>query len=123
MPVTGLNHVNIRTMDIDASVQFYVDAFGFQYQRGPEVMGHRGHWLCDTAGNPIIHFRKLEADSAGTGAFDHVALSCQGKAEMVERLQGKGIKFSMAENLIPGITQIVLKDPHGISIELQFAGE
>ncbi len=123
MPVTGLDHVNIRTMDVDTSVKFYVDAFGFEYRQGPMVMGNQPHWLCDSSGQAIIHFRVMEPGSTATGPFDHVALKCQGKAEMLERLNTHGVKFSMIENLLPGITQVVLKDPHGITVELQFFGE
>jgi catechol 2,3-dioxygenase-like lactoylglutathione lyase family enzyme len=123
MPVIGLDHVNIRTMDVATSAQFYVDAFGFEYRQGPLVMGNRGHWLYDAMGRPIIHLRIMEPASTPTGAFDHVALSCQGKEEMLERLQTKGIQFSVAENLQPGVTQVFLKDPHGIALELQFTGE
>lgn len=123
MPVTGLDHVNIRTMDVAASVQFYVDAFGFEYRQGPLVMGNQAHWLCDAGGQAIIHFRVLEAGSTATGPFDHVALRCVGKADMLARMKAHGVAFSMVENLLPGITQVVLKDPHGITVELQFTGE
>ena len=39
MPVTGLNHVNIRTTDVEASARFYVDIFDFQFRQGAEIMG------------------------------------------------------------------------------------
>ncbi len=123
MPVIGLDHVNIRTLDAEESARFYVEVLGFAYHRGPEVMGHQAHWLCDNSGRPIIHLRLREPDGASTGPVDHVALACQGKADMVERLTARSVEFSMAENLLPGITQIFLKDPHGIAIELQFSVE
>jgi catechol 2,3-dioxygenase-like lactoylglutathione lyase family enzyme len=123
MTVKGIDHVNIRTMDIEASVKFYVETFGFEYRRGPLVMGHQGHWLCDDAGRAIIHFRKLEAGTQETGPLDHIALACQGREDILGRLTAQGIKYAVAENLIPGLTQVVLKDPHGVQLELQFAGE
>jgi catechol 2,3-dioxygenase-like lactoylglutathione lyase family enzyme len=123
MPVVGLDHVNIRTMDVEASVKFYVEAFGFEYRKGPLVMGNQAHWLCDAKGQPIIHFRELESESTSTGPFDHVALACQNKAELLARLRAHGVAFSMVENLLPGVTQVVLKDPHGITVELQVASE
>lgn len=122
MPVQGLDHVNIRSTDIAASVRFYTEVLGFTYRRSPEVMGHRGHWLEDEAGRAIIHLRQREAEP-GTGAVDHIALACQGKAEMLARLAERGIEYSMIDNLFPGLTQLVLRDPHGIAIELQFSGE
>jgi catechol 2,3-dioxygenase-like lactoylglutathione lyase family enzyme len=123
MPVTGLNHVNIRTTDVEASARFYVDIFDFQFRQGAEIMGQRQNWLYDQNGQPIIHFRLLETDSDKTGPIDHVALSCVGKAAIVERLQARNIEFGIAENLIPGVTQVFLKDPHGVPLELNFAGE
>lgn len=123
MPVRGIDHVNIRTMDVAASVKFYVEMFGFEYRRGPLVMGHQGHWLCDEAGRAIIHFRMLEAGTQATGPVDHIAFACQGKEDILARLTAGGVAYSVAENLIPGLTQVVLKDPHGVPLELQFADE
>jgi catechol 2,3-dioxygenase-like lactoylglutathione lyase family enzyme len=123
MPVRGLDHVNIRTMDVAKSAQFYVEIFGFDYRAGPVVMGNQGHWLHDTAGRAIIHFRMMERDAEVTGPIDHIALACQGKDEIIGRLQARDIKFSIAENLTPGVTQMFLKDPHGVPLELRFEGE
>jgi catechol 2,3-dioxygenase-like lactoylglutathione lyase family enzyme len=123
MAVIGLNHVNIRTTDVTASVKFYVDALGLEYRRGPLVMGNQGHWLYDESGHAIIHFRILAADSKSTGPLDHVALSCRDKSAIVERLQACQVDYSIADNLTPGVTQIFLKDPHGVALELNITNE
>lgn len=125
MPVLGVDHVNIRTTNVEASAQFYIDLLDFEFRHGPIVMGRRGNWLYDKSGNAIIHFRVIESDaqSTSTGSIDHIALRCQGKADVLQRLKARNIEFKMAENLTPGITQIFLRDPHGISLELSFHGE
>lgn len=123
MPVNGLDHVNIRTTNVAASAQFYVDLLDFEFRRGPMVMGQQGNWLYDNNGRPIIHFRVLEPESNSTGPIDHVALSCKGKAQILERLKARDIKFAISEGLLPGITQVFLRDPHGVALELNFAGE
>ena len=123
MPVSGLDHVNIRTLDVAESVRFYVELFDFEYVQGPGAMGQKANWLYDSSGKPIIHFRILAAESASTGPLDHVALACHGKAEILQRLQARGIEHAVAENLTPGVTQVFLKDPHGVSLELNFSGE
>jgi catechol 2,3-dioxygenase-like lactoylglutathione lyase family enzyme len=123
MPVNGLDHINIRTMDVASSAQFYTELFGFVYRPGPTVMGQQGHWLHDGSGHPIIHFRVLPPASISTGPIDHIALSCCGKADILERLTTRKIEFAVADQLVPGVTQVFLKDPHGISLELNFAGE
>lgn len=123
MSVAGVNHVNIRTTDIEKSIRFYQDVLGFTFKSGPEVMGNRGNWLCDDNGQPIIHLRKLEPDATSTGPIDHIALSCSGKADVIAKLQAHNIEFRMSENLIPNLTQIFLEDPHGIMLELNFNGD
>jgi catechol 2,3-dioxygenase-like lactoylglutathione lyase family enzyme len=123
MPVLGFDHVNIRTTNVEASAQFYIDLLDFEFRHGPVVMGQRGNWLCDKSGNPIIHFRVIESDATSTGPIDHVALRCSGKADVLQRLKARNIEFKMAENLTPGITQIFVRDPHGVSLELSFHGE
>jgi catechol 2,3-dioxygenase-like lactoylglutathione lyase family enzyme len=123
MPVTGLNHVNIRTTDVAASAKFYVDIFDFEYRQGPVVMGNQSNWLFDRQGNAIIHLRVLEAPSTSTGPIDHVALTCEGKGEILARLEAHGVKFAVADNIVPGVTQVFLADPHGVPLELNFAGE
>jgi len=122
MPVTGLNHVNIRTTDIAKSASFYVEVFDFEYRRAPGVVGE-SHWLFDRQGRPIIHLRLRAAESSSTGPIDHVALSCEGKAEILSRLDARQIEFKVFENAASGLTQVFLMDPHGIPLELNFTGE
>ena len=123
MPVTGLNHVNIRKTDLANSAKFYVEVFDFVYRQGPLVMGNQSNWLFDSRGAPIIHLRLMEPNSSTTGPIDHVALTCEGKAEILGRLQARDIKYAVAENVVPGVTQVFLTDPHGVPLELNFAGE
>ena len=123
MSVTGIDHINIRTLDVAASARFYVELLGFRFGLGPMVMGHQGQWLYDDEGRPIIHLRFLEAGSSSTGPIDHVALNCRNKAQILERLKARDIAFGIAEGLIPGVTQIFVKDPHGVALELNFTDE
>ncbi len=123
MPVHGVDHINIRTIDVESSARFYVEIFDFVYRKGPVVMGNQSHWLFDAKGSPIIHFRLLPSDSASTGPIDHVALACDGKADILARLEAHDIVYSVADGLLPGVTQVFFKDPHGVPFELNFAGE
>jgi catechol 2,3-dioxygenase-like lactoylglutathione lyase family enzyme len=120
MSVIGINHVNIRTMDVAASTKFYVDVFNFEFRQGPVVNGHQANWLCDKSGRAIIHFRILEAESSSTGPIDHVALDCEEQSQILERLKALDIRFAVVEDLLPGVTQVFVKDPHGVPLELNF---
>lgn len=123
MTVSGFNHINIRTCDIEGSAQFFVEVLGMEFRRGEPIMGTRPAWLHDEAGQPIIHLRLREADGPGCGALDHVALDCCDKAAILARLDKRGIRYAEISDIFPGVTQVMFQDPHGITLELNFAGE
>jgi len=61
----------------------------------------------------------MAVDSDSTGPIDHVALDCEGQAEIVERLKARGIEYSVF-NVPPDRTLLLVKDPHGVMLELNF---
>jgi catechol 2,3-dioxygenase-like lactoylglutathione lyase family enzyme len=122
MPVNGINHVNIRTTDVEASARFYTEVLDFKFRGGPLVMGREPNWLFDKSGHPIIHLRVMAPDSDSTGPIDHVALDCEGLPLVIERLKQRDLKFDIA-NLQPGVTIVFVKDPHGVMLELNFRDE
>lgn len=121
--VRGLDHINICTRDLDASVKFYVDTFGLEERDavGP-VTRDQARWLCDADGNPIVHLYHGEPLPAPTGPIQHVALRCYGKVRMLERLKTSGAKHDIYDG-IPGLTLVFVQDPHGITVELNFPAE
>ena len=121
MPVSSFDHVNIRTEDPVASAQFYVDIFDLEY-RHQLIMGNDAHWLYDEAGRAIIHFRRVDAESSSTGSIDHVALNCRDKTTILDRLGTRNIPFT-AIDLQPSGALVLLKDPHGVALELRFLEE
>ena len=118
MSVHGINHINIRTTDIAASSQFYVDVFDFEFRSMPMGMG-QANWLFDKNGRAIIHLRNMAVDSDSTGPIDHVALDCEEQSAIVERLRARGIEYSVF-NIPPDRTLVLVKDPHGVMLELNF---
>ncbi|MCJ8155794.1 VOC family protein [Sphingomonas sp. LaA6.9] len=121
MGVVGLDHVNIRTLDVAASAKFYEEVLGLTYQQGPAIMGGHAHWLYDDDGNALIHFRVMEPGATHSGAIDHVALRCRDRARVKARLDELEIEYTEADNLVPGVVQIFFPDPHGVMLELNFA--
>jgi catechol 2,3-dioxygenase-like lactoylglutathione lyase family enzyme len=125
MPVTALDHVNIRTRDVQASARFYVELLGLEARNGPmELPPEKVQWLYDAHERPIIHLNSFTPIGEGsTGPIDHVALACSGKAEMLERLTRMGAEFQVNEMASIGLTQIFTRDPHGVLLELNFRGD
>ena len=122
MGVNGINHVNIRTTDVAASARFYVEVLDFKFREGPAVMGQQPNWLYDKSGRPIIHLRVMAPESNSTGPIDHVALDCDSLPSTIERLKARDIQYTVA-NVRPGLTLVFIKDPHGVSLELNFRDE
>jgi catechol 2,3-dioxygenase-like lactoylglutathione lyase family enzyme len=123
MHVNALDHVNIRTPDLDASARFYADVLGLRIgDLPPMVTRDRARWLYDTADRPIIHLQRFDSEPGSTGPIDHVAMRCSGKAELLARLKRIGAQFRVFE-LSPGRTIVNMRDPHGVLLELNFADE
>ncbi len=123
--IAGVDHVNLCTSPerLELVGRFYVDAVGLIVgpRPGPPATGT---WLY-AAGRPVVH---LSAKSTGampaqpregfaTG-FDHVAFRARGGAVYRERLRKLGIDF--AESKRPTSYQILLTDPDGTRVELNF---
>jgi catechol 2,3-dioxygenase-like lactoylglutathione lyase family enzyme len=123
MSVIGLNHVNIRSKDVLASAAFYEKVLRLRAGNGPMGLPpEQSRWLFDANDQPIVHLRKMDTEPGSTGPFDHVAFSCSDLDGMIEHLTSIGIKFGRFDGLGGGVTQLFLEDPHGVHLELQFAG-
>lgn len=101
MTVKSLDHVNIQTLAIAETAQFFSDVL--ELRAGPVFAGAdmtQVTWMYDAADRPLVHItlpgmtfaedaeRPLRAD---TGALNHVAFECTGHAAMIERLARLGI--------------------------------
>jgi catechol 2,3-dioxygenase-like lactoylglutathione lyase family enzyme len=145
MLVTKLQHYNIRTTKWEETVTFYRNILGLK--NGPP-MGRTElppSWIYDDSGEAIIHLTRVDPSDpekdyarisqyrggpdkrfpygfAGSGSIDHVALSCEGWDEVIERLKQFDVPYK--ENHIPNMNfrQIFVCDPNGITLELNFTG-
>lgn len=132
MPVLGLNHLNIRTPDFKRTVDFLRDALGMKVSPVPEFDSiEKAAWIYDDSGVPVLHLARADVpysptevlpDEAprGSGAIQHVALSCADFEAMRSRLTALDLSFR--ENYLPkaGIRQIFVRDPTDILLELNF---
>lgn len=132
-PVSGIDHVNIVTHDLEATAEFYARLLGLRRgESAGAALGMKGAWMFDAADNPIVHigwkdpardYAAGHEPGAITGAIHHVAFRCQGFAAMKARADAMGLECRINENPAFNFRQINLKDPNGINLELNFAGE
>jgi catechol 2,3-dioxygenase-like lactoylglutathione lyase family enzyme len=134
-----LNHLSIRTLDLDATRQFYESVLGLTVGPRPPFP-FPGLWMY--AGDPsrpsnaVVHVIGIDRNDPeglknylgdrdasslhGSGAVDHVAFFADGLAAMLERLKKLGI--AARERTVPdlGLHQLFLDDPSGIVVELNY---
>ena len=122
MSVGVLDHFNIRTRNLGATVRFYEDVLGLE--KGPRPnFAFPGAWMY-SEGRAVVHLVDIsptdEAQKPDSGVVHHVAFVSRDFKGMKQRLQGKGIEFESRE--VPGgdLWQIFVRDPNGVMIELNY---
>jgi catechol 2,3-dioxygenase-like lactoylglutathione lyase family enzyme len=122
MSVGVLDHFNIRTRNLGATVRFYEDILGLE--KGPRPnFAFPGAWMY-SEGRAVVHLVDIsptaEPQKPDSGVVHHVAFVSNGFRDMKQRLQGKGVAFEARE--VPGgdLWQIFITDPNGVLIELNY---
>jgi len=119
MAATGMNHFNILTDDVDATVGFYRDAVGLEPGPRPDL-GFPGAWMY-AGGRPILHISGGRAkDQLKPGVIDHMAFSATGLADTLARLDRLGIHYAHRRQAGAGTWQVFFFDPNGARVELDF---
>ncbi|MBM3569518.1 MAG: glyoxalase [Alphaproteobacteria bacterium] len=138
MTIGRLDHYTIRTVDLEATRQFYSRALGFEAGYRPPF-NFPGYWLYGDTPYPqsygIVHLIGIEPGEnrgvrdylgargpagPGSGALDHIAFGATDWPGMKRRLESGTIAWR--ERRVPdlGLLQIFVDDPNGIVIELNF---
>lgn len=125
MPSYHLNHVNIRTKDLEKTRDFYADVLGLEGGFRPPFP-EPGYWMY--AGDiPIVHISPCDGSSAsrtnpdGMGpGLDHFAMWGSGLDDQLATLERHGVEFT--KRLAGGgrVIQVFFHDPNGVRIELGY---
>jgi catechol 2,3-dioxygenase-like lactoylglutathione lyase family enzyme len=120
--VGRLDHYNVSTRNLGATIRFYEDVLGFV--NGPRPpFDFPGAWLYSD-GHPVLHLNDISPTDTpqrpDSGVIDHVAFGSRGFEEMKQQLTQKGVQFRV--NNVPNSTrrQIFLTDPNNVLIELNY---
>jgi len=134
-----LNHFSIRTLDIDATRDFYERVLGLSVGPRPPF-DFPGYWMYrgDHADyvNAVVHIIGMDRNDAaglrkylgdrdesslrGSGAVDHVAFFATGLADMLAHLRTQGIEPRQRTVPALGLHQLFLEDPSGVVVELNY---
>ena len=122
MPLKQLDHVNVRTANLDAMVSWYRDILGMHVGDRPKF-SFPGAWMY-VGDQAVLHLIGVEgnagAGSEGDLKLEHFALSATGLNEFEAKLTAAGEKFVRRD--VPGgvITQFNVWDPDGNHIHIDF---
>ncbi len=120
MPLTKLDHVNIRTADLDRSRAFYRDILGMGEGWRPNFP-FDGAWMY-LDGHPFVHLVDVKETPAPPEALslEHFAFSATDMDAFLAVLKTANIPYRLAE--VPGtdITQVNLHDPDGNHLHVDF---
>jgi len=119
MVVDSLDHVNIRTSNLDALVRFYSKAFGMD---ASERIGSRTRvfWLGKT-GQAMLHIVEAAAtERVEKPQIEHFAFRARGLDMFLERLDGLNIAYNLRAMQDLGLIQVNLHDPDGNRVHVDF---
>jgi catechol 2,3-dioxygenase-like lactoylglutathione lyase family enzyme len=135
MRVRQLEHYNIRTAELEATVEFYEKVLGMK--SGDVPAESNGAFIYDDRGVPVVHVAVVDSEAShqalddyygkprsssrfGGGAIDHVAFACDDFEHYREHFENTGVPFvhRLVESM--NLRQIFVHDPNGITIELNF---
>lgn len=121
MTAIALDHINIvAPAALLAQVRdFYCQLLALT--PGPRPAFRRpGYWLYAN-GQALLHLTEDTRQGSATGHLDHVAFACVDLAATRQRLAALGQHYT--EDVSTGQEQLFLRDPTGLTIELNFARE
>jgi len=119
MGLQAIDHFTIRTDDLDASRQFYVDILGLTDGDRPPF-DFPGAWLY-LDDRPVVHLiGGRGTGEKATGSIDHLAFRASAPDALRQRLNDRDVDYS--ERVVPRLdmVQFFIKDPDGVTIELNF---
>ena len=128
MAVDMLEHFTVRCVNLARTRDFYSEIVGLAVGPRPDF-DFAGYWLY-LGDQPVVHLvLEDEREDAcaqrpgqDAGALDHIAFRRQDLDGTRALLRAKGIDFKEAP--VPGrpVHQIIVRDPDGVLIELNFRG-
>ena len=120
MGITDLDHVNMRTAQLEAMTRFYQEVLGLEVGRRPPF-SFNGTWLyCgDKAAVHLVEIDSPRPAGPATG-IEHFAFAAEGLAGFVERLRAADLDYDL--RIVPdfGTRQLHLRDPDGNHVEIAF---
>lgn len=115
-----LDHVTLRTLDLEGTRQFLQDLLGLTVGYRPDF-GFAGYWLYEGS-EPVVHLIPGGGRAVGRDAetIDHVGFRLEGYEGYRRKLDGSAIAYSTMDIPELGERRLFVRTPGGILLELVF---
>lgn len=126
MLVKRLDHVNVRTTQLDVMIKWYGEVLGMSSGARPDF-SFPGAWMYSSDGSAPVHLVGVEGDP-GAGSetmlkLEHFAFSASDCTAFEAELNTKGIRYERFVVTDFDVVQINLWDPDGNHIHVDFTKE
>ncbi len=130
MKLTGLNHITINVIDLDASKRFYEEVFGLE-PCGFKDMGDHTLTYYQLPQGVLLELIDYEAkrdplpvSETQTGTYRHFCLEADSLDELYEICREHGVSVRSAPAFVEklGRSNMLITDPNGVEIEIFLAG-
>jgi catechol 2,3-dioxygenase-like lactoylglutathione lyase family enzyme len=139
MAISHLEHFLVVAQDYEATVQWYIDNLGFEKGPHPDFGADvEVTWLY-LGDQDVIHIAPPRRDDEPQPAPDanatpkeiaqggrpihHIAFRAANRVEMTSRLKERGVTYLEQQASKQDLYQIFMRDPNGITVELNFPAE
>jgi catechol 2,3-dioxygenase-like lactoylglutathione lyase family enzyme len=123
MPVKRMDHFNILTDDLPATLAFYEEHLNLKPGARPPF-SFPGAWLYADGGKgkePILHVVAGRPKSQLVrGVIDHMAFYGNDLGATVAKLKAKGVAYELRRLPEYGTWQLFFFDPNGAKVEIDF---
>jgi catechol 2,3-dioxygenase-like lactoylglutathione lyase family enzyme len=122
MAVLGLDHINIRTADLQRTRAFFMEVLGLEEGWRP-AFDFPGAWLY-ADGKDVVHLVEVgeTPPASRRSSLDHFAFAIDDFEAAKAALDRHGITYRPTASPEGDIRQLFLTDPSGVTIELNWRG-
>lgn len=118
MSIECLDHVNVRTANLDAMRQFYRDVLDLEERLQPGKRAGFWYWC---RGRSVLHLITAEhTDHADRPQIEHFAFRATGLAGAMARIDALHVAYNLNPTPEQGLVQLNLRDPDGNRVHLDF---
>tara|TARA_A100001037_G_scaffold98365_1_gene89798 strand:- start:293 stop:706 length:414 start_codon:yes stop_codon:yes gene_type:complete len=134
MPLANIDHTSIRTLKLEESREFYESVLGMKVGDRPDF-DFPGYWLYIND-HAVIHLVGIDRNNldgltdylgeinmdevSGSGAVDHLAFVATDPTELIKTLNTMNIDFFERDVPNMDLFQIFVKDPNGVTLEINY---